>query len=593
MKLKELKLFNFRKHRMSNIKFDKTINFVFGPNGAGKSSILEAIYYLIHGRTHNTSKSGSGSNDLITFGEGHALIEGDIEKVGKISRGIPHTLTLDGEKGKLRELQNKIIERIGVNEDKIECCIYSSMFTELSPQEKKNFLFELMGLKITDANIRDQFIKWAKENGKRNPEKTYDEHIQGSCTFSTQKDIDDTYESLVDRRKILKREVTFLENTTTQENDNKVDIKMEDTTRKKLDELKKKETELTENKLKSEYKMNDIKSKLSLPISDGKSKEDLLKEKDEYVKLMSDLIEQKANKNAQLAVLSKLLNNIINWDNKCPVFIDMECTGFNESELEGIHEKKNKEYEKTSNEFNKLAERIKKGHELIDKINKDLYSTSRGITSKEHKELEQQYKKIEKEIKECDYLGMLEKIRKEIDKYQEQLTNILAEKQRIANQGEKVKNLKSAKDELKNIEVLADGFGPNGLKSIVLRKVLDPFTKQANNRMMALSRNKISLDIRIEDDDVNIYMIEDNLEKKYKFLSSSEKLRVRFILSDVISQQTKLGFLIIDDIDRLDKENTKSFINLLKGIKDEYDTIIALATGEAFNMDEDINVINL
>ena len=72
MKLKELKLTNFRNYKEINLEFNPGINIFIGDNGSGKTNILEAIYVL------SLTKSGRFGTDfdLIKSGEVSSLIEG-------------------------------------------------------------------------------------------------------------------------------------------------------------------------------------------------------------------------------------------------------------------------------------------------------------------------------------------------------------------------------------------------------------------------------------------------------------------------------------------------------------------------------------
>ncbi len=86
MKLRELKLINFRNYKEVNLEFDPSINIFIGDNGSGKTNILEAIYVL------SLTKSGRFGNDvdLIKTGETNSVIEGmvnlgDYEKKYKLS----------------------------------------------------------------------------------------------------------------------------------------------------------------------------------------------------------------------------------------------------------------------------------------------------------------------------------------------------------------------------------------------------------------------------------------------------------------------------------------------------------------------------
>ena len=46
MRIKSLKLLNFRNYKELNLDFSEGINIFIGENGVGKTNILEAIYVL-------------------------------------------------------------------------------------------------------------------------------------------------------------------------------------------------------------------------------------------------------------------------------------------------------------------------------------------------------------------------------------------------------------------------------------------------------------------------------------------------------------------------------------------------------------------
>lgn len=78
MHIKSIYLKNFRVYKEELFTFTPQINVIYGGNAAGKTSLLEAIYYLIAGRSFRTEKS----QDLIASGENYFYIEAQFEKHG-------------------------------------------------------------------------------------------------------------------------------------------------------------------------------------------------------------------------------------------------------------------------------------------------------------------------------------------------------------------------------------------------------------------------------------------------------------------------------------------------------------------------------
>lgn len=57
MSIESLYVKNFRNLTEQRISFNSNLNFIVGDNGSGKSSLLEAVFFLGHGKSFRTSKS--------------------------------------------------------------------------------------------------------------------------------------------------------------------------------------------------------------------------------------------------------------------------------------------------------------------------------------------------------------------------------------------------------------------------------------------------------------------------------------------------------------------------------------------------------
>ena len=82
MRIKNLKLKNFRNYGEESIDFSDGLNVLFGRNGQGKTNCAEAVYYLCTG----TSPRSRRDKQLIKHGENHAEISALAEgKYGGVS----------------------------------------------------------------------------------------------------------------------------------------------------------------------------------------------------------------------------------------------------------------------------------------------------------------------------------------------------------------------------------------------------------------------------------------------------------------------------------------------------------------------------
>ena len=83
MKLKSLKLENFRQHEDSFIEFSDGITVINGTNGSGKSTILEAVTWAIYG-----TEAARGNKDSIKFNKAKARAKVRVELIFDIDNEI-------------------------------------------------------------------------------------------------------------------------------------------------------------------------------------------------------------------------------------------------------------------------------------------------------------------------------------------------------------------------------------------------------------------------------------------------------------------------------------------------------------------------
>lgn len=76
MKIKQLKLKNYRNYELLDLEFDDLTNIFYGDNAQGKTNILESIYLCGTTKSHR----GTKDRDLIKFGEEESHIEAVVEK---------------------------------------------------------------------------------------------------------------------------------------------------------------------------------------------------------------------------------------------------------------------------------------------------------------------------------------------------------------------------------------------------------------------------------------------------------------------------------------------------------------------------------
>ena len=78
MKIKSLKLKNFRNYELLNLEFDEATNIFYGDNAQGKTNILEALYLCGTTKSHR----GTKDRDMIQFGMDESHLEIVVDKNG-------------------------------------------------------------------------------------------------------------------------------------------------------------------------------------------------------------------------------------------------------------------------------------------------------------------------------------------------------------------------------------------------------------------------------------------------------------------------------------------------------------------------------
>jgi DNA repair protein SbcC/Rad50 len=157
MRLRKLRLQNFRQHVDSRFEFQPGLTGIIGPNGAGKSTVLEAIAWAIYG-----ASAVRGTNDTIRFarapGRARVLVELTFELGGHdfhVSRTMSSAdVTLDngitpvatGTSGVTTYLE----QRIGMTREEFFNTYFTSQkelqfLARMGPKDRARFLAQVLG----------------------------------------------------------------------------------------------------------------------------------------------------------------------------------------------------------------------------------------------------------------------------------------------------------------------------------------------------------------------------------------------------------------------------------------------------------------
>ncbi|MDD4110633.1 MAG: DNA replication/repair protein RecF [Clostridia bacterium] len=180
MKVKSIKLINYRNYSSKTFAFPATTNILLGKNAQGKTNLLEAIFTCAIGRSLRANKD----NDIIKWGEDHAKIELEVEK--KFGNTKIEIYYFKSSK-KTIKINGLPIKRMGELLGEFRCVFFAPDELKLikeSPEDRRRFMdidisqtsneyFYLLGKYEKIISSRNKLLKENKDT-KRNIEKFED-----------------------------------------------------------------------------------------------------------------------------------------------------------------------------------------------------------------------------------------------------------------------------------------------------------------------------------------------------------------------------------------------------------------------------------
>lgn len=623
MKIHDLRLVNFRNHADTYIPLER-VNILVGLNGAGKSSLQGAIEYLLTGRCAWTDGRGAGAEDLIRHGQKEAAVEATIEGIGKVRRTIPGGVTVEGWSGTTATVQKAILERLGTTERVISAVLNTSAFVEMPPSEQKNMLFALMGLEFDQKAIKERLLGWAAtgnlfETGNMLAQ-VFDHYYPdglagGAEVFDA---LDKTFR---EARRIAKKDLKALEERVRFAGERKtqlpdgVTLEDKEAIVRQLQELRQERDRLAamvgqadiamkrlqiqndrEARIKAE--LVQIEAALAKPAADISGLEkDLAKVQKDYEQAQIDvegLSKRQAALGAEISSLDKMLTALKGLKGLCPLAPGQLVCPHPEEDIEELRgrleaDRAAKEQEKTEVDAAlqqaqaKLRELKSRQVDLSAAIAQEKEAAAALERAKARREellealadVERERAAIGEPLGVAEAQAKFKEIEARIAKGENLLTAIHQEERALAELQAMQRQLQQKRAEVGALEKLVEAFGPKGIKQDILREIVGPVQRRANERLAELTNGEFSLTFDLEGD-FEIRVHRNGSTTKLQNLSTTEKMRVGIVLQDVLNSLTGLGIMVIDDAEHLDPDNKVFLINTLLGME-EYGTIILLA----------------
>ena len=146
MIIKRLVLKNYRSYKNTIFDFDDKLNILVGNNAQGKTNIIEAIFYLVIGKSFRTNKE----KEVINFDSENGYIKGEFENR---FRDFDIEMFFSKTSKKTVKIDNITIRRIGELMERANAIFFSPDELKLikeSPRERRKF----MDIDISQTNKR-------------------------------------------------------------------------------------------------------------------------------------------------------------------------------------------------------------------------------------------------------------------------------------------------------------------------------------------------------------------------------------------------------------------------------------------------------
>lgn len=340
----------------------------------------------------------------------------------------------------------------------------------------------------------------------------------------------------------------------------------------KRDEIKKLESDLKEKK----SNIQDVKyhrEKVSEEWEMSKEYVELLDKYEESFTKVNDLLEKMKSLEDQLEREEEIHKK----------FLLSEVEKY-ESDIERVKEriddKKDSLRENLTSKIESLKSKIESSKEKIKNLNKQ-YSEfeekkkefEKNEQKIEKKKVLEQELSVHKQEKEKHNI-IIGDINKDIGRYESALENIKSDEKRF----------EEYKSDIEKYEEYSKITHKNQLPLLFVENILDIFEAEINNIISMMST--FNIELRIDGNDIDSYMIEDGRKWSTDLCSGMEKFIINIAFRVAISKIGNIvspNFMIIDEgFNALDKENSVAIPDIFNYLKKDFDHIFVVSHSDQY-----------
>ncbi len=558
--MKKIIVKNFRGIEELSLDLDK-LNIITAPNGSGKSSFIDAIHWMI---------TGNVNDDDIRHGTEIASVEIHFETGNVLKR--TRVLKQGASYANDKKVTDKVLEEMLSNE--LNCSLETAkavcgtdFLDGLSTKDLTAFLLKILPITVKSESLNGLIEEYLGR--KLLPDEEAFLKTQLNKDVYTLDDFTEVYNNCFAQRRVRKKDLEEVKtkakfDTTTLPQESKESLQ------KSLTEISLKEKSINEydDKLKAFNKANEDFQKVAnrkkeieeelLKYKDvEKPTEDLEKIKAEKKQFM-DVIEKKTSEYAlSQSELKSMVDAYNNLENPVCPLTKAKCTADLTQYKDKVGEQ-GKELAKKAKEIKeyliKCREQVEKKDKRIEDYNNQylLWNKKDGLTKELGNLVFPTIPEKPVEVKAEDLSNEKAAIELKLAIYASYEASQQYSKQAI-----------SVGREVELLDLCVKLFDTKGIKNCLLKRGLVR-VEEIINRCASAIRPDFKITLLGKDGlDVNIYP-DGVTPVPINKVSSGEFILTAYLIMGAIHDITNVSFFVIDDMDRLDKDNAIGFMNLIK-----------------------------
>jgi energy-coupling factor transporter ATP-binding protein EcfA2 len=577
MQINSIETKNF-KNLTINTSLSK-VNIILGSNGTGKSTFLNAIRYAI---------TGKKPSDMAKLGTATGFAIADIKDVGKIQRGWTASgskTALNGKTTNATSISESIKELCGANSDVASVMTSSELLAGMSAGDVSKFFIDQGFLKL-NADI-DKIIAYSPKlsEGAQNELRMYFPIAPETISIE---EIKVAYQYYYDARRTVKKDIDAVKSLAAycgaKPNASAVEIVAKRDGIAQLYGQKKAELESYKS-LKAAY------DRFATTIRALQEKADAITVLEPVPNAIEDVIAKMADTQMQKSEKERTAGVLKNTDERlkkllarlgepiCPKSEKLVCT----TDKTAVSSEIQSGIDEALKELAVLQQQIKALSESYASFESEKTAIAQNAVKYQEKQgylvqIKKMQNDMPKEPAVPDATN-IEVLQNNLDALNIEYNNAIkyeeAEKAAV--------KLNQLTDRLSIYEELVDAMNPkNGITQKVLERSVIPLEEYCNREIASiLPKYTVKFDVS---DGMRILLQNQNEQTiSYESASRGEKIRIRFLVLNMLNALSGFRLLMIDDLDSLDKESLAALLALIDSekVKNEYDHIFLCGVDHA------------